>query len=57
MEIQIQTVVKYYKEALANTQEEIFLRKALQEQLEEEIARLKNEIEQLKNEIEQLNNN
>lgn len=49
MEIQIETVVKYYKEALANAQEEIFLRKALQEQLEEEIARLKNEIEQLNN--------
>lgn len=49
MEIQIQTVVKYYKEALANAQEEIFLRRALQEQLEEEIERLKNELEQLNN--------
>lgn len=49
MEIKLQEVVALYKSALADMQEEIFLRRALQKQLEEEIERLKKEIENLKN--------
>lgn len=51
MEIQLQEVMKYYKEALADAQEEIFLRKALEKQLEDEIARLKDEVERLHEEV------
>lgn len=47
MEIQLKEVVKLYKEALANAQEEIFLRKVLQDQLEDEIKRLKDDVKRL----------
>lgn len=47
MDIDIKAVLQIYKEELANTKDELILRKALQVQLEKEIAELKEKIKEL----------
>lgn len=51
MEIKLQEVVALYKSALSDMQEEVFLRRALQKQMEEENNRLKVEIENLQRQL------
>lgn len=47
MDVDVNVVLQLYKEELANTKDELILRKALQVKLEREIVELKERIKEL----------
>lgn len=51
MQVNSQEVIALYKSALSDLQEEVFLRRALQKQMEEEIERLRSELDNLQRQL------
>lgn len=51
MDINIQEVLRIYKEELATTKDEAILRRVAQLQLEQEVAELKRRITELENQL------